>query len=213
MLRSLAYHNIAALLSDRFRVLVSGDRTALPRQQTLRALIDWSYELLSDDERVLFRRLAVFAGGWTLDAAEAVASGGGVAQARVLDLLADLVDKSLVMMDPEGGRYRLLETVRQYAEQRLTAPESQALRTRHLDLQEGVSIARTLDDARLVVSILNTFALAALGQGDRAGARRHCEEALDLATRNDNKRGVAVASNGLAHVHRLNGDLDAAEPL
>jgi len=89
------------------------------RQQTLRALIDWSYELLSEDERAVFQRLAVFAGGWTMEAAEAVCSSGDVEKAAVLDHLSELVDKSLVAMDADGMRYRLLETVRQYALERL----------------------------------------------------------------------------------------------
>src|SRR6185437_3268516 len=83
--RTLPVEAIAARLDDRFLLLTGGDRTALPRQQTLRALIDWSYELLSEDERAVFRRLAVFAGGWTLEAAEAVCASGGIAQAAVLE--------------------------------------------------------------------------------------------------------------------------------
>jgi predicted ATPase/class 3 adenylate cyclase len=132
--RSLSVERIAERVSDRFKLLTTGDRTALPRQQTLRALIDWSFDLLTEKERVLFRRLSVFAGGWTLEAAEAVASDDEVDEAIVLDLLADLVDKSLVMVDAEGGRYGLLETVRQYAQERLAdSREGEAMRKRHLD--------------------------------------------------------------------------------
>jgi predicted ATPase/class 3 adenylate cyclase len=132
--RALSVTEIAARLGDRFRLLTSGDRTALPRQQTLRALIDWSHDLLTETERILFRRLAVFAGGWTLEAAEAVASGDEVDEALVLDLLVDLVDKSLVVVEAERARYALLETVRQYAEERLTgAGEEEEVRKRHLD--------------------------------------------------------------------------------
>ena len=117
--RAMSVEMIAARLHDRFRLLTSGDRSALPRQQTLRACIDWSYELLTQKERAIFRRLAVFAGGWTLDAAEAVGADGDVAQADVLDLLTNLVEKSLVSLGPDDERYRLLETVRQYAQERL----------------------------------------------------------------------------------------------
>ena len=132
--RALSVENIAARLNDRFRLLTGGSRTALPRQQTLRALIDWSYDLLTEKERILFRRLAVFAGGWTLEAAEAVASSGDVDEPLVLDLLVDLVDKSLVVVEAEGARYALLETVRQYAEERLKeSGEGVAVRERHLD--------------------------------------------------------------------------------
>ena len=130
-LRSMSVEAIAARLSDRFRLLTGGDRTAQPRQQTLRALIDWSHDLLEEQERILFRRLAVFAGGFTLDAAERVAAGGDLVQTDVLDLLARLVEKSLVLHDSE--RYRMLETVRQYADERLQdAGEGGVLRERHL---------------------------------------------------------------------------------
>src|SRR6185295_5158280 len=95
--RSLSPEAIAARLDDRFRLLTRGDQTALPRQQTLRALIDWSHELLDEAERAVFRRLAVFAGGWTLDAAERVASFGDLAEADVLDRVTALVEKSLVV--------------------------------------------------------------------------------------------------------------------
>ena len=124
---------IAARLSDRFRLLTGGSRTALPRQQTLQALIDWSWDLLPEPERRLLRRLSVFAGGWTLEAAEAVASGdaGGQESLDVLEGLVQLVAKSLVMAGDEG-RYHLLETIRQYARDRLwAAGEGEALRDRH----------------------------------------------------------------------------------
>ncbi len=132
-LHTLSVDNIAARLNDRFHLLTRGSRTALPRQQTLRALIDWSYDLLSDPERALFRRLAVFAGGWTLAAVEMVGAGSDISQADVLDLLTQLVERSLVVLESEGGRYRLLETVRQYAQERLQeCKEEGSTRTRHL---------------------------------------------------------------------------------
>lgn len=92
---------------------------ALPRQQTLRALIDWSHDLLTEQERTLLRRLSVFVGGWTLAAAESVGEGEGIEDFEVLDLLTGLADKSLVVYTETEGRYRLLETVRQYADERL----------------------------------------------------------------------------------------------
>jgi len=139
-LRSLSVENVAARLQDRFRLLGGGDRTALPRQQTLRALIDWSYDLLTEKERILFRRLAVFAGGWTLEAAEAVCAGGEIEEAEVLDLLTQLADKSLVALESETGRYRLLETVRQYAQERLVeSGEEAATRARHLAFYVGLA--------------------------------------------------------------------------
>ena len=131
--RTLPAEEIATRLTDRFRLLVRGDRTAVPRQQTLQALIDWSYDLLTPPECALLRRLSVFAGGWTLEAAEAVTAGGEIAERDVLDLLGRLVEKSLVAADPEAGRYRLLETVRQYALDRLgRAGEEPRTRSRHL---------------------------------------------------------------------------------
>jgi predicted ATPase/class 3 adenylate cyclase len=131
--RAMSVEKIAERLSDRFRLLTGGDRTALPRQQTLRASIDWSYDLLPEPERALLRRLAVFAGGWTLEAAETVASKNGVEESDVLDLLSRLVEKSLVELEAEGERYRLLETVRQYAQEKLSESGDEAeARTRHL---------------------------------------------------------------------------------
>jgi len=129
---ALSVEQIAARLSDRFRLLTGGDRTALPRQQTLRALIDWSHDLLTAHEGVLFRRLAVFAGGFTIDAAEAVGAGDGVDEIEVLSPLTNLVEKSLVLLDSDGGRYRMLETVREYALERLDdSGEGNSVRSRH----------------------------------------------------------------------------------
>lgn len=130
---------IAARLDDRFRLLTGGSRTALPRQQTLRAMIDWSYSLLSDQEKTLFRRLAVFVGGWTLEAAEAVCANIGkdnILPEDVLDLLTRLVDKSLVFNEEAAGeiRYHRLETIRQYSRERLfETDEVETMRDCHLD--------------------------------------------------------------------------------
>jgi predicted ATPase/class 3 adenylate cyclase len=119
--RALSPADILEGLRDRFRLLTGGARTAVRRQQTLRASVDWSHALLTEPERVLFRQLAVFLGGFDLDAAQAVAGGGDVERYQVLDLLALLVDKSLVVAENTGGRmrYRLLEMVRQYALEKL----------------------------------------------------------------------------------------------
>ena len=130
--RTFPVQKIAARLDDRFRLLTRGDRTALPRQQTLRALIDWSYELLSEDERAVLRRLAVFAGGFTLEAAEAACAFGAVDNAQVLEHVTQLAEKSLVVVET-AERYRLLETVRQYSLERLDeSHEADAARSRHL---------------------------------------------------------------------------------
>src|SRR5205085_6225277 len=109
--RVMTVEQIGARLHDRFRLLTGGGRTALRRQQTLQALVDWSHDLLTENERVLFRRLAVFAGGWTLEAAEAVCGTDPIEPYEVLDLLTSLVDKSLVATEARGAaeRYRFLE--------------------------------------------------------------------------------------------------------
>lgn len=139
--RSLSVEEINSRLDNRFRLLTGGSRTALPRQQTLRALIDWSYDLLNPVEKRFLARLSVFAGGWDLAAAEQVCSSGDagteplIEEWEVLDLLTSLADKSLVVTDPQPDghtRYRLLETIRQYARDRLAEDESPAeVRGRH----------------------------------------------------------------------------------
>ena len=144
--RALSLAEILEGLHDRFRLLTGGARTAVRRQQTLRASVDWSHALLSEPERVLFRRLAVFLGGLDLDAAQAVAGGGDVERYQVLDQLTLLVDKSLVVAENASGRtrYRLLETVRQYAQEKLAeSGEADAVRSRHRD--HYTAIAALLD--------------------------------------------------------------------
>jgi predicted ATPase/DNA-binding CsgD family transcriptional regulator/tetratricopeptide (TPR) repeat protein len=142
---ALSVEQIAARLGDRFQLLASGDRTAPPRQQTLRAAVDWSYELLTGPEQLLLRRLAVFS-GWNLEMAEQVCADEAIPADQVLDLLAALIDKSLVTLDGElegDARYRLLDTIREYAAGRLTASgEGPRIRRRHRDyllrLAEGI---------------------------------------------------------------------------
>ena len=134
--RVMAVEQIAARLDDRFRLLTGASTSTLPRHQTLLATMEWSYGLLAEGERVLLRRLAVFAGGWTLEAAEAICAGDGVAAGGILDLMTQLLDKSLVAMEERRGeaRYRLLETVRQYGRDRLEeAGEAAAVRRLHRD--------------------------------------------------------------------------------
>jgi predicted ATPase/class 3 adenylate cyclase/DNA-binding CsgD family transcriptional regulator len=134
--RALSLAEILDSLHDRFRLLTGGARTAVRRQQTLRASVDWSHALLTEPERVLLRRLAVFVGGFDLEAARVVAAGGEVHGYQVFDQLTLLVDKSLVVAEDSGDRtrYRLLETVRQYAAEKLgESGEADAVRTRHRD--------------------------------------------------------------------------------
>jgi predicted ATPase/class 3 adenylate cyclase/DNA-binding CsgD family transcriptional regulator len=134
--RALSLEEIVGGLHDRFRLLTGGARTAVRRQQTLRASVDWSHALLTEPEQILFRRLAVFLGGFGLDAAQTVAGDAEVERYQILDQLALLVDKSLVTAENASGRtrYRLLETVRQYAQEKLgESGEAEAVRARHRD--------------------------------------------------------------------------------
>jgi len=131
----LAVGQISQRLNDRFRLLANGSLTVLPRHRTLQALVDWSYDLLSERERILFRRLAAFADGWTLEAAEVVCSSHGIERAEVFDLLDALVAKSLVMVNQRLGetRFAMLETIRSYGLEKLhAAGEEQLVRPRHL---------------------------------------------------------------------------------
>ena len=134
-LRVMSAEQIAERLNDRFRLLVGGRRTALPRQQTLQALIDWSWKLLDEEERVLLRRLSVFSGGWTIEDVQEIAAGESLDGFAVLDNLDALVHKSLVAIERrngEGERFRLLESIRQYAQDRLVeSGEGAAFRDRH----------------------------------------------------------------------------------
>ncbi|HWZ71976.1 MAG TPA: winged helix-turn-helix domain-containing protein, partial [Casimicrobiaceae bacterium] len=135
-LRSMSVEELSQRLDQRFALLTDGSRTALPRHRTLRSTIDWSYDLLREPEKLFLRRLSVFAGGWTLAAAKEVCAGEGIEHRDVLDLLTSLADKSLVVPEQEDAqtRYRLLETVRQYARDRLEdSGGSAAVRLRHRD--------------------------------------------------------------------------------
>jgi predicted ATPase len=145
----LSAEQIEALLHDRFRLLATQDRTVPARQRTLRATIDWSHDLLTSDEQILFRRLSVFT-GWSLEMAEEICSDEQLPVARVLDLIAALVDKSLVVVEPEvlgQYRYRMLDAIREYAAERLAASgEVGPTRGRHasyfLSIAEASAVTR-----------------------------------------------------------------------
>jgi predicted ATPase/DNA-binding NarL/FixJ family response regulator len=171
--RLLGPEQLAARLGDRFRLLTGGARTALPRHQTLRALVDWSYDLLPEPERTVFCRLGAFTGAWTMAAAEAVGGGDGIEPGTVLDLLGRLVDKSLVVVRPPGPgaggpggevRYQLLETLRQYALERLTA--------------DGTLAAAARRHARYFLGLVER-AEAGFLAGDEAGALSSIEPEHD----------------------------------
>jgi len=140
-LKSLSIGEIKSRLADRFRLLTTGSKGSLPRQQTLRAAIDWSYDHLPEPERDLLRRVSVFSGGWTLEAATAVAATGS--DIEIQDLLSNLVEKSLMIAESQdsGTRYRLLETVKQYAHYRLAESEQvDSTRARHRDYFQALAI-------------------------------------------------------------------------
>jgi predicted ATPase/DNA-binding SARP family transcriptional activator len=190
-LRTLSPGEIATRLDDRFRLLTSGARTALPRHQTLRAVVDWSWELLAEPERAVARRLAVFAGGATADAAEVVCSApGGPAPEDVFDLLASLVDKSMVVAvgQPAPGaptRYRMLETIREYAAERLD--------------ESGERAATEAAHARLVLALAEEAEPHLRAREQLEWLARLAAEAdeIDLALRR------AVAAQDADTAHRL----------
>jgi predicted ATPase/class 3 adenylate cyclase/DNA-binding CsgD family transcriptional regulator len=186
--RVLSLTEILNSLHDRFKLLTGGARTAVRRQQTLRASVDWSYALLTEPERALLRRLAVFMGGFDLAAAQVVAGADEVASYQVLDMLTLLVDKSLVVAEIARGRtrYHLLETVRQYAQERLgESGEADPLRARHRE--HYIAVAARLDtpgQARLDMLVADTEVeldnLQAAFTWSRDNAE--AEHALDLAS-------------------------------
>jgi len=193
--RALSVEQIAARLDDRFRLLASGDRTAPPRQQTLEAAVDWSFELLTEDEQILLRRLSVFA-GWSLDMAEQVCADEQIPQPRVLDLLAALIDKSLVALEDElagDARYRLLDTIRQYAAERLCASgEQDAIRDRHLRfmlaLGEEVDRLAATGGALTWAEQVGLYRRIAAEQGNFRAALTFCVEQRDA------ERGLRLCS-------------------
>jgi predicted ATPase/class 3 adenylate cyclase/DNA-binding CsgD family transcriptional regulator len=156
--RALSPNDILTGLQDRFRLLTGGSRTAVRRQQTLRASVDWSHALLTEPERLLFRRLGVFAGGFDFEACRQVACDKDLLPHQVLDVLALLIDKSLVTAEAFGGstRYRLLETIRQYAQEKLgESPEAVSVRDRHRDHYTAMAGALDAPAAARLDSLLD----------------------------------------------------------
>jgi predicted ATPase/class 3 adenylate cyclase len=190
-LKALSLEQLETKLSERFRILTGGSRTALPRQQTMRALVDWSYDLLTDDEKMLFRRVAVFAGGWSLDAASAVCSDDKIEEWAVLDLLQSLVDKSMVVAKLSGSeqRYRLLESTRQYAHELLVkSGELEPMQVRHAKwFLEFARRAESVRDSTPTKAWLNSV----------DPELDNLRAALDwaLADKNDVELGAALAAN------------------
>ena len=202
--RVLSPGQIATRLDDRFRLLTGGSRTALPRQRTLQALVDWSYDLLSDSECVLLRRLSVFSGGWTLDAAELVAGTEPLEPYDILDLMEQLVNKSLVAANESESttRYRMLETIRQYAQERLAeSGGAVAARDRHLAYYVDQNLRAWL----ALLELRPTELVRQLGiEGDNIRAARAWALESDLG---------AALSLAAYRSPRLNQYLPAAEAL
>jgi predicted ATPase/DNA-binding SARP family transcriptional activator len=183
----LSLEEIAARLDDRFTLLTHGNRTALPRHQTLRALIDWSHDLLPEPERVLWRRLSVFIGGWTLNAAGSVCGGDDMNPGQIMELLSRLVDKSLVIVEERDGttRYRMLETIRQYGQEKLQAAgENRKIRTRHLAY--CLELAEQAEPELLTAKQKKVFAELDADYGN-------LRSALDWATETDAAEALRLA--------------------
>jgi len=202
-LKILTTAQLASRLDNAFRLLTGGSRTALPRQQTLQATIDWSYQLLDHKERLLLQRLAVFAGGFSLKGAEQVCAGEDLGDGEIFDLLASLIDKSMVDVERDPNRkirYRLLEMVRQYARQKLLeSGQSQTVSARHL--------AFFLEMAELIEPQLRTSAalerLADLSQ-EAANLRAALSWALESEVSAKIEDGLRLASALLNFWHTQN---------
>ncbi|MBV8204939.1 MAG: adenylate/guanylate cyclase domain-containing protein [Candidatus Eremiobacteraeota bacterium] len=204
-------------LDERFRLLTGGDRTALPRQQTMRAAIDWSYELLSEDERTVFRRLSLFQGGWTLEAASALCTDASLDEFAILDILTSLVNKSLVSVEflADTQRYKLLESLRQYGLDLLrSGGEFDALARRHADFYAAHSrqVAKTWQT-------IPEVAWTALVERELDNVRAALQWCLDQG--NDRELGAEIAEGlwayGFAHrrlegLHWLDVSRDAITP-
>jgi predicted ATPase/DNA-binding SARP family transcriptional activator len=177
-LRTMAPEQVAARLGDRFGLLTSGSRTAVPRHQTLRAVVDWSWDLLDDAERTLWRRFSVFTGGATLEAAEQVCSGSGVRAGQILDLLTALADKSLLTVRHDPPRYRMLEIIKAYGQERLAeAGESDELREAHA--RYFTRLAEESQDHLLAAEQLDWLRRLADDQDNLHAALRHAVAAGD----------------------------------
>ena len=213
----LSVERIAERLDDSLRLLAAGGRTALPRHRTLRATLEWSHELLGEPERKLFGRLSVFAGGLTLEAAEAVGTGDGIGQHDVLDLLSKLVDKSLVVAEASPGeegalRYRMLETLRQYGQERLEeSGEAQRVRERHAEYYLALAEGTDLQEAERELNAARPVAWLKRMESEHANLRAALNWSLD---KDDEPEGGRAAQLGLRlsvvlwwfwHTHQIEG--------
>ena len=202
--RMLSLEQIAAGLADRFHLLTGGARTALPRQQTLRASVEWSYDLLTPSERMLLRRLAVFRGGFTLEAVEGVCAFEDLSQPEILDLLASLIDNSLVVVEERGAsvRYGLLEMVREFASERL--------------LESGGTAPTRARHGEFFLALAETTASEPAKGGQAAWLEAldpeasNLDAALDCFVETDGERALRLCT-ALHHWWRLRGLFTAAD--
>jgi predicted ATPase/Tfp pilus assembly protein PilF len=180
----LSVEKIYERLDDRFNLLTGGKRTALPRQQTLRALIDWSYDLLTEEEKILWGRLSVFSGGWTLEAAEEVCEDEVTGKNKIVDLLSQLTEKSIVIYDESKERYKMLESMKQYGIEKLSDKNGMFLRhlNYYLELSENAEPELNGNDPKLWLDIL---------EADHS----NFISAIDWSTNNENtEKGALVAA-------------------
>lgn len=220
-IKVLSPQELAKRLDERFRVLTGGDRSALPRHQTMRALIDWSYDLLSEEERTLFRKLSIFAGGFTLESAAAVCGDETLDELAVLELLTSLVDKSLMHAEPGGDvtRYGLLESTRQYAREKLIERgELDAVAAAHAEaflalaqrLEKSYDTTRDDDWFPQVEPEMENWR-AALEWA--LGARRDVVLGQRLAGALGRMWAFLTAAEGLRWIHAAQEAIDATTPL
>ena len=209
----LSVERIAERLDDSLILLTAGGRTALPRHRTLRATLEWSHELLGEPERKLFRRLSVFAGGLTLEAAEAVGAGDSIEQHDVLDLLSKLVDKSLVVAEASPGeegalRHRMLEPIRQYGRERLEeSGEAQRVRERHAEYYLALAEGADAQGADRELNAARPVAWLRRMESEHANLRAALSWSLDMDDEPDGGRAaqlglrLAVALWWFWHTH------------
>ncbi|MEZ4690530.1 MAG: hypothetical protein R3A12_10250, partial [Ignavibacteria bacterium] len=190
----LSVEKIFERLDDRFKLLTGGKRTALPRQQTLRALIDWSYDLLTDNEKKLWSRLSVFIGGWTLDAAEEVCTDETINSYDILDLLSLLTEKSIIIYDDSKDRYRILESIKHYGQEKLT--EENEILLKHLnyfsDLTEKAKPELLGENAKIWLDILEAD-------------HKNIQSAIEWGVRNANSEKSANVAASLGKFWEVRG--------
>ena len=192
--KSLSVERIYQKLDDRFNLLTGGRRTSLPRQQTLKALIDWSYDLLTEKEKILLSRLSVFSGGWALESAEEICSDEMINKNEILDLLGHLTEKSIIIYDEPEERYRILETIKQYGCEKLTAGNN--IYTKYLnyflELSEKAEPEFQAGDTKIWLDKIETD-------------HKNIQSAIEWAVRNNNTEKAALAAAAIGRFWNTRG--------